>query len=207
MIRVDCQQGTPEWTQARLGIPTASQFDRIVTASGKPSKSAERYMCELLAEKMLGHPVVDWAGNDWTHRGTELETEAVRWYEFERDTEVEAVGFVMRDDRQAGCSPDRLVGNDGLLQIKCPSAAVHVSYLLGMDDIYKVQVQGELYICEREWSDLVSYHPSLPRAVVRVHRDDEFIAALAKGLDSFIGRIRAARGQLEGFVKVAEETL
>jgi len=165
MILLDLKQGSPEWHRARLGIPTASQFARILTPTGKPSSAAERYLHELIAERLLGEQVVDYE-SDEMHRGTELESQAVAWYELQRDVDAQRAGFCLTDDRLCGCSPDRLIGEDGGLEIKCPSAAVHVGYLLdSVGAKFTPQVQGCLWITGRQWWDLVSFNPLLPSSV------------------------------------------
>lgn len=182
---IDCQQGSPEWIQARLGIPTASNFDQIVTPLGNLSKSSAKYMHKLLAERLLGQPA-DAADNQWMQRGKELEPDAVRWYEFDRNVDTTPVGFVTNDLGTYGASPDRLVGADGLLEVKCPSVAEHVGNLLDMVIGYTVQVQGQLWVCERQWCDLLSFNPRLPNACVRIERDEEFIEKLAHGVNEFV---------------------
>mgnify|MGYP000916683345 CR=1 FL=1 len=182
MIRLDVEQGSPGWIEARLGLPTASRFDEIITPKTlKLSASSEKYRNELLAEWLLGVSLSGGDDSDFMTRGKALEDEARSWYELQHDVEVDRVGFVMRDDQRAGCSPDGFVGVDGGLEIKCPSAAVHVGYLLGdVATAYRCQVQGSLWITGREWWDVLSYHPSLPKAYVRTYRNEEFIAALEK---------------------------
>ena len=96
MIRVDCEQGSGEWIECRLGIPTASEFGRIVTATGKLSAQRGPYMGELLAEWALGEPYADFE-NEWTERGKLLEPEALEYYAFVRDVTPAKVGFVYRD--------------------------------------------------------------------------------------------------------------
>lgn len=197
MLIVQCEQGSPEWLDARLGIPTASNFDRIITPkTGKLSAQAERYIYELLAEDMLGHPI-DESASDFMTRGSAVERSAVEFYEFNRDVLTSKVGVILRDDGMTGCSPDRLVGDDGGLEIKCPSAAVHVSYMLGTDaDKYKCQVQGALWITGRPWWDFLSYNPELPPVLVRHERDEAFIATLARTVDAFINVLGEARQRL-----------
>lgn len=193
MIRLDFPQGSPEWHAARLGVPTASQFGRILTPTGKLSASADSYMCELIAERMLGVPL-NAASSDFMERGKAMESDAVAWYELQRGMDTEAVGFCLTDDRRAGCSPDRLIGTDGGLEIKCPSPAVHIGYLLdgGISDKYKPQVQGAMWVTGRAWWDTLSYHADLPQALVRVTRDDAYIAALAVEVGAFCERMAAA---------------
>lgn len=196
MIILDLEQGSPEWGAARLGIPTASQFSRLLTPTGKPSTSANGYMDELLAERLLGASL-DQVTTDWMRRGRELEASAVRYYELQRDCDTKAIGFVLRDDGKCGCSPDRLVGEDGLLEIKCPGAKTHVTYLRGdVSAAHKPQTQGQLWICEREWCDVLSYHPEMPPALVRVDRDEAYIKALATVVAQFAARLDAESTKL-----------
>ena len=99
---VECTQGSPAWVEARLGIPTASNFSRIITAkTAKLSSSAEGYLCELVAESLLGVPV-DEATSSFMERGADLEAEAFARYELEYDVDTTPVGFVLRDDGRAG---------------------------------------------------------------------------------------------------------
>lgn len=197
MIRLDCDQGSAAWFAARLGLPTASQFDRVLTPKTmKPSAAAEGYRHELLAEYLLGEPLES-GDADFMARGTAMEDDARRWYEMLRDVEVDRVGFLLRDDRRCGGSPDGLIGTAGGLEIKCPSAGVHVGYLLGNPaEKYKAQIQGNLWIAEREWWDFLSYHPTLPPALVRVTRDEPFIAALAGAMTDFCDALEAGKAEL-----------
>src|SRR5215510_5138122 len=96
MIVHDCKQGSQKWLELRAGIPTASQFSQILTATGKPSTSAERYLFTLLAERLMGHPIIEHV-NFWMTRGSEMERQALQFYEFQRDIETAAVGFITDD--------------------------------------------------------------------------------------------------------------
>lgn len=193
---INCEQGSPEWMEARLGIPTASQFDRIMTPKTlKPSAQASGYRAELVAEWLLGHPL-DWGTNAYMERGMELEEEAKRYYAFQTGQEVETVGLVLRDDGLVGGSPDGLVGMHGLVEIKCPLAVQHVRYMLGEEPDYIGQVQGYLYLTGRRWCDVLSYHPDLPPVIQRVERDEDYIAALLPILEEFVVRIEADKLQL-----------
>lgn len=201
MILETFKQGGSAWHKARLGIPTASAFDKILTpGTRKPSTQAPGYMRTLLAEWLTGEPS-DAGVSGFMDRGTQLEPLARRWYSFERDVEVEEVGIVLRDDRMVGASPDGLVGEDGTLEIKCPAAATHVGYLLDPHGLsgYFSQVQGALWLTERAWTDVLSFHPnahSVPPVVVRVERDEEFIAALDAEVSAFVERLLAMRERL-----------
>lgn len=192
MIVIPCVQGSPEWIAARCGIPTSSNFSKILTPGGKLSASAEPYICQLIAERILGASLDPYV-SDWMERGKMLEPEAVAYYEMQRDQDTEAVGFAMHDTVMAGCSPDRLVGSDGGLEIKCPSPAVHVGNLLGMAEKHRCQVQGSLWITGRAWWDLLSFHPEMPPALIRIERDEEYIAALDKAIREFCERLEESR--------------
>lgn len=196
MIRLDVEQGSAEWHVARLGIPTASQFHRLLTPkTRKLGAGATTYMHELLAEWLIGIPAGPEA-KSYIARGNDLEPWAVSYYELQRSVTTEKAGVCLRDDRMVGCSPDRLVGADGGLELKCPGAPQHVANLLDMQDDYFAQVQGNLYVTGRRWWDLMSYHPEIPAALVRVERDEGYIAALDTALGSFVADLLAARARL-----------
>jgi hypothetical protein len=191
--RFDVKQGSEAWLRARMGKPTASSFDRILTPTGKPSSQAGMYCNELLAEIMLGRPL-DGIKMPWMERGNVLEAEARAYYELQTGKDVETVGFCTTDDERVGASPDGLVGDDGMVEIKCPLAAQHVDFLLstrGPDKAYFPQLQGQLYVCERQWTDIISYFPGMPEAIVRVERDEEYIKTLALHLNDFCNLLDA----------------
>lgn len=179
-------QGTSEWLNLRAGIPTASEFDSILTPKGKPSASAERLLFSLLAERIMGRPRIE-AVSTWMNRGQEMEQDAVSFYELTREVETVPIGFITNQEGTIGASPDRLVGDDGLLEIKVPAEHTHVSYLLkkAVDQAYYPQVQGQLWISERTWLDIMSWHPEMPPALIRVERDEEFISLLAAAVGEF----------------------
>jgi hypothetical protein len=194
---LDCIQGSPAWHRAKLGKPSASNFDRILTPSTrKPSTQQAGYMHALLAEWLTGVPHGADTSSAFMERGRLLEPQARSWYEYEKGVTVRQVGLVQRDDGMVACSPDGLVGDDTGVEIKCPSAATHVRVLLdGLDD-YWCQVQGSLWLTERAHWDLVSYSPDMPSVVARIERDEEFIAALAAEVDVFIAKLMQARERL-----------
>lgn len=204
MIRFDHPQGSPEWKAARLGVVTASGLDKILTAKGlKPSAQADGYMHRLIAETILGVPLDD-QSIGFMERGIEMEGEAARWYAFDRGVSLETVGFLARDDGRVGCSPDRLVGDDGGLEIKVPAAQTHVGYLLNPDTLaaeYRGQVQCGLWISGRKWWDLLSYSPAFPQVVVRVAPDPVYLAALAPAVDAFLTRMDAALATIRPLVE------
>jgi len=179
-MRIDQnEQGSPEWLAARLGIPSASMFAKIVTTKGAWSTSADTYINQLVAERLTGEREEVFQSHHMI-RGTELEPDARDLYSLMTDSEVTEVGFCLHDTLAAGCSPDGLIGEDGGLEIKCPAPSTHVEYLRGgvLPSKYKQQVMGCLWITGREWWDFVSYHPTMKPLIVRVERDEEYIAAL-----------------------------
>lgn len=188
------QQGTSAWLDLRKGLPTASCFDAIMTAGGKDGKpkksdSQEGYLHHLLAERVLGRPI-DGFKSQWMAHGNEFEDRAIAAYEWEHGVTTRKIGFVTTDDGLLGCSPDRFIDEhpEGMVEAKAPSQSVHVSYLLaatGASKKYKVQLQSELWICEKEWVDIVSYCPGFPDAVFRTVRDEEFIKELAAHVRAF----------------------
>lgn len=175
---LDFEQGTDEWLQARMGIPTASCFSKLITSTGKKSTQMDGYLNTLIAEALMGKPAESYI-NEHMQRGNELEPEARAWYEFQTDLDVEQVGFVLRDDGLVGCSPDGLTANGGL-ELKCPKAETHVGYLRKgtLPSTYVPQVQGCIWLCERDSWDFASYHPDMPKLLITVERDSRFIATL-----------------------------
>ena len=179
MIIHDCLQRSPEWYAARCGIPTASRFSSLLTPKTlKPAKSA--YAFELAYEKITGNAADDWPGNEDTERGIESEGLAKDAYEFLTGNTCSGIGFVTNDEATAGCSPDMLVGDDGLLEIKAPrgpkAVQLYCEYVLAGHAIpaeYHLQIQGQLMICEKKWCDLVIFHQDLEPKIIRVLPDQE----------------------------------
>jgi len=174
---IDCEQGKEEWFDVRRGIPSASNFSKIITATGKPSTQAEKYLFKLAGEKVSGI-TEDTYQNAAMLRGIEMEEEARQLYQIMEDVKVEQVGFCISEGY--GCSPDGLVGDKGMLEIKCPNVATHVSYLLKgtLPSDYFQQVQGQLLVTGREWCDFMSYSTCIKPFIIRVDRDEKFLASL-----------------------------
>lgn len=198
MIIIDAQQGSYEWLKSRLGIPTASQFHRLVTPKKlEPSAQIKDYAAQLLAEWITGEPLDDAdARSQFMERGSDLEAEAIANYEFDTMTEARRVGFVKRDDGRAGCSPDLLIGDDGGADIKCRSAHKHVAALLDPESertATHLQLQGCMWICERQWWDVYGYNPAFPRSQIRVERDDRIIGAIDGAVNALHEVLEAGR--------------
>lgn len=205
MIRVECKQGTPQWKAARAGVVTASGISKIVTPGGKPSSQADGYMNRLLAETLLGEPIED-AGSGFMERGLGLEATAAAAYGFAHDVEPEIVGFLLRDDRRLGCSPDRLIGMAGGLEVKCPGAVQHIANLRDHDGFYadhKTQVQTQLLVSGREWWDLMSFHPRLPEVVIRAVPDPAWRKAVEPAVEAFLARFDVELARLRPLVEAS----
>jgi hypothetical protein len=184
MTIIDCEQRSDEWFAARLGVPSASSFEQIVTMKGEPSKQREKYLYKLAGEKVAGKAEESYQ-NAAMLRGVELEDTARQLYQLITDAQVDQVGFCVQDG--CGCSPDGLIGTTGGMEIKCPTISTHVGYLLngGLPSEYFQQVQGSLLITGREWWDFVSFYPGLRPLIVRVEPDKAFLKALKAELDRF----------------------
>lgn len=207
MIVVPVIQGSAEWIEARRGKPTASAFERIMSPKKRqPSSAQGRYMGRLLAER-FGQPPEDFS-SPFMARGSTMEAEAVAWYEFTTGRETQPCGLCLRDDRRAGASPDRLVGEDRLLEIKVVSYENHLLALLGLkDDDHLTQCQGQLWITGRAGVDQLFYNPALPSIIVPYERDDDFIADLAENVLAFADRVDAAERRLRSEYGLGEGAL
>lgn len=194
-------QGSPEWFAERCGKATASRIADIV-ARTKTGYSASRanYAAQLVAERLTG-TVAESYTNAAMQWGTDKEPEARAAYEWEKDATVVQVGFVAHPSiAMSGASPDGLVGDDGLVEIKAPNTATHIETLLADPEKgepiaakYVTQMQWQMACTGRCWCDFVSYDPRLPDElclfVRRVERDDERIAELEKEVAAFLAEI------------------
>ncbi len=201
----DIEQNTPEWLELRAGMPTASAFSKLVSGTGKPSDSMYEYARQLGIELYKGSQSSEFAGNYHTRRGHELEPFAVDEYAFKYSVEPKVVGFVTNNEKTIGSSPDRLIGNDGVLEIKCLSDKEHyllLEYFKKHGDIppkYKPQLQGEMFVCECDWNDIMFFHPDMPSLTHRVYPDDLFLSKLGNQLQKCFKHRDKALQFLRGF--------
>jgi putative phage-type endonuclease len=186
IINVD--QRSPEWYAARLGVPSASNFAKVITPTGKKSTQVEGYLNRLVAD-ILTVRSEQQEPSEAMQRGTEMEAEAKAYYELIAGP-VEQVGFCIHDDG-FGCSPDGVIG-DGLLEIKCPLAHTHIEYLREgtIPAAYIPQVQGQMLVMDKPWCDFLSYHPDMKPLLVRVERDDAFCKVLHEALKELVANIK-----------------
>lgn len=203
-------QRSPEWFAQRAGKFTASSFaDLMATTRSGPSASRAKLIARLVCERLTGNPAESYT-NSAMQRGIELEPEARIAYEFETGTHVEQVGFIDHPIvSMCGCSPDGLVGDDGMVEIKCPGEAAHLDYLRRGSHAqeYRWQLQGQLWVTGRSWVEIASYHPAFPQrmqlAIVRVARDEAEIAELHKSVTAGNAEIAAIIDELNGVRKAA----
>lgn len=192
------EQGSPEWHQCRAGIPTASMFGTVMAKGrGKePSKTRRAYMLTLLGERITGE-VQESYSNAHMERGRIMEDEARSMYAFMRDVEPETVGFVRNGNK--GASPDNFIGANGGLEIKTKLPHLLLDCLLQgeLPPEHKPQVQGCLWVCEREWWDFMAYWPKLPPLIVRVYRDEDYIKKLDEEVTRFNDELNELHEQLK----------
>lgn len=192
----DIIQGSAEWHALRVGKVTASRVADVIarTKSGWGASRAN-YMAELIAERLTGEPAEKFtnAAMAW---GTEKEPDARAAYEFFRDAAVTEIGFVDHPSiSMTGASPDGLVGDDGLVEIKCPNTATHLDTLLSqtVPAKYVTQMLWQMEVTGRAFCDFVSYDPRLPESmslfVKRVERDDKRISELRSSVVEFLEEV------------------
>lgn len=189
MRELKVEQGSPEWFRARLGRCTGSNFDKLMTKTGKFSAQSKAYADELIAEMVTGHKqeFSDFK-SDAMIRGNDLEEFAVSTYERVSGEKTTVVGMVVSACGRFSVSPDRYVGDKGLVEIKCPLQKKHINTLIyqKMDMTYYAQVQSQLLITGREWCDFMSFHPEMPPLIERVYVDDEYRENLLDAMAQFI---------------------
>lgn len=180
---VDCRQQTEEWDRWR-NRPTASEFGKFCTpAKGEYSSQATGYAAKIVAKRLGVYQ--EPPPSFWMEWGNEHEPNARHWYCTEYECDVRQVGFVLPDHTDAyGGSPDGLVGDDGLVELKCPAPETLINYhaegILPL--AYKPQVQGLLLITGRKWCDFVAWHPELSPFVIRVEPDEKYQTKQAEAL-------------------------
>lgn len=187
---VNIEQGTPEWHELRKLKLTASNAQAIA-AQGK---GLETYCLEVVAA-YLSKATPESYTNEHMQRGNELEASARFVYEAEQSLEVKEVGFVLMNE-YVGCSPDGLVGDDGLIEIKCKNDKNHLEQIIdgemGIETSYIWQMQMQMLICKRNWCDFVCYNPNFEKSLLiyRVKKDEAKQEKLKSGIEKGILRIK-----------------
>jgi putative phage-type endonuclease len=190
-------QGTDDWFAARLGKVTASRIADVV-AKTKTGVSASRgnYMAQLIVERMTGKPTESYS-NSAMQWGTSTEPLARAAYEMTTDLMVDEVGFVEHESlSMCGASPDGLVGDKGLIEIKCPNTATHIETLINgtIDNRYVLQMQWQMACTDRMWCDFVSFDPRMPEAlqlkIIRVNMNEMLIVELENQVEQFLNEVQ-----------------
>lgn len=200
------EQGTEEWKLARLGHVSASNIAAVMSKGKEGSESAIRraYKIKLIAERLTGKPQESYknAAMEW---GNEQEPFARMAYEARMNVLVEKTGFWKHPYKDwVGVSPDGLVGDDGLIEIKCPNTTTHLEYIF--DDVvpteYRKQIQMQLWVTGRQWCDFVSYDPRLPSKnqlfIKHCKRDEKLIETMEQDIDVFSNEIQVIIDKLKG---------
>ena len=196
---IECEQGSVEWMQARAAIPTASEFDALVSPTGeiRKGKMPASYLAKKLAEKWQGGPLLSFNTFDM-EQGHVVEEIARPWYEAKFDVVVNQVGFITTDDGRVGCSPDGMLEDGTGLEIKAPLAETHVKYLLGgkVPEDYIAQVQGSLYVTGAASWKFLSFRRNFPPLLLDVLPDTDYQEALAEALELFHSHFETGWKQL-----------
>lgn len=192
---IKAEQRSPEWFEARLGRATASKFaDIMATTRNGYSMKRNNYATELALERLTGQQLETYtsAPMQW---GIENEDTASLMYSLKTGNEVEQTSLWVHDELMAGASPDGLVGDDGVIEIKCPNSATHLNTLVTgkIPSQYIAQVQGQMWITGRKWCDFISYDPRMPEnaqmIIVHVKRDDDYIEGLHIEVREFLEQV------------------
>jgi hypothetical protein len=201
-IVIECEQRSPEWRAARAGRLTGSRASVVLMKgrSGEPSKTREKYLLQLIGERINGEARETFFANADMQRGIGLEPLAFAMYEADMGAMVRRTGFLQSKDHMAGCSLDGDIGNfSGILELKCPMTAQHLAYRAHPENLlndYRAQVRHNLWISGATFCDLISFDDRLPKKLqllrVRVERGDCEIAAYAESAIQFLADVDLA---------------
>lgn len=194
----DIEQGSPEWKAARLGHVTASNMADVM-AKGKSGEAVTRYKYKvrIVAERLTGTPPESYsnAAMEW---GIEQEQFACIAYEEKQNVLVDKTGFWLHPEiKWLGVSPDRLVGDNGLVEVKCPNTTTHLDYIFAgkIPAEYMKQIQCQLWVTGREWCDFISFDPRLPQRnqlfIIRANRDEELIKEMEAETLKFLDEVES----------------
>lgn len=198
-VVIDCEQRSPEWRAARAGRLTGSRASVVLMKgrSGERSKTREKYLYQLIGERINGEARETFFANADMQRGIALEPLAFAMYEASMGAMVRRTGFLQMDDHLAGCSLDGDIGNfSGIIELKCPMTATHLAYRAdpqSLLDDYRAQVRHNLWVSGAAFCDLISFDDRLPKNKqlfrLRVERRDADIAAYAEAAVQFLAEV------------------
>ena len=190
-----CTQFSDEWKQLHHGIPTAGNFHKILTPTGRKSEQRKGYLFRLVAERLLNEFLPMRVSADknlyWADRGLEMEPIAIKAFEKENNVQVERIGFVTSPHGRLGCSPEGLiVGKNECVEIKSPAPWTQIEYLLeGPGTDYRPQVQGQMLVGHFDCNHFYAFHPRMPRKYVLTLPDPGYMATLTQALEDFLGEL------------------
>ena len=202
--RIAVEQGTPEWHQLRLGKVTASRVaDILAKTKTGPSASRNNYLIELALQRVT-KALEESYTNSAMEWGIQTEPQARVAYEVKTNNFVDQVAFIDHPTiANFGCSPDGLVGSDGLIEIKCPNSATHWSYIKdnAPPNKYFIQMQAQMAVTGAKWCDFVSFDPRMPERsqllIVNVPRDPEFISSMEEEIKQFLSEVEVEVNLME----------
>lgn len=196
------RQLTPEWAKMHIGIPSCSQFSRIMDTDFNPRKgdTLKTFIYEKCAETFRGVALPDFT-SFVTDQGMILEADARDYFRLETGHDVKTCGFVESADRLTGCSPDGLIDDDCGLEMKCPQVVAHCKYLIEekLPNDYIQQVHGSLYVTGRKSWYFYSYRRGFPSFVLKVKRDEEIMSKIQKALDGYYEKFNDALSKLKAY--------
>jgi len=203
--RVAVEQGSPEWFQMRLGKVTASRVaDILAKTKTGPSASRQNYLIELAIQRTTGI-IQESYSNSAMEWGTQTEPQARVAYEITTNNFVDKVAFIDHPSiKWFGCSPDGLVSDRGLLEIKCPNSATHWEYFKSKKppQKYFIQMQAQIAVTNKDWCDFVSFDPRMPDRsqllIVRIDRDEAFIAEMEAEIKKFLDEVEVEVNLMKG---------
>jgi len=203
--RIAVEQGTPEWHQLRLGKVTASRVaDILAKTKTGPSASRQNYLIELALQRTTGIIQESYsnAAMEW---GTQTEPQARVAYEVNTNNFVDQVAFIDHPSIEwFGCSPDGLVSDRGLVEIKCPNSTTHWEYFKfnRPPQKYVIQMQAQMAVTGRDWCDFISFDPRMPERsqllIVRVDRDEAFIVEMEEQIKQFLSEVEVEVNLMKG---------
>ncbi len=175
-IYEDLIQGTPEWLEVRRGKFTAS---KALDLFSKPSTACYQDLINNIVYERLTNKIIPTHKTEWMQRGNDLEPQARMEFEFDNNIQVFEAGFI-ESDEFVGMSPDGLIGDDTLLEIKCPKHTTQIGYLANkkVPKVYNYQMQFQMMVSDRDYCYFYSYHPDLPAFQVKVGRDESIIESI-----------------------------
>lgn len=204
---LDLSQGSDDWLEYRIGKATGSRFkDILLKPTGKGTEAAGRrnYKAEVVLQRLTGRTPDRFRSSamEW---GNETEELAATTYMLRSGNKVRTCGFFKHNEIEAGASPDRLVGDDGCIEIKCFNSSNHLLALKAdrMPSEHMPQVQGHMWMTDRAWCDFVSFDPDFPAEaqifIQRIYRDDEYISALDEAVRQFLTEVEADVEFIKGY--------